>query len=667
MGKNIRSLQLLRNTTLFTSKEAAIEGIQSGATNDGTVKLARYEVDGKVKTIFGICHNPSEDTTSGATGFSYTIYDSPQEVIEALKVDIKANKDAIAANKTDIATNKAAIATLNGADTVDGSVSKKIKDAIEGLDVTEVGGTGKVITAISETNGKISATASDLTAGIVAATAITSGDTTIAVEGTTVAAQIASLAQHIGGLDVADTAVTGEYVSAVSETDGKIAVTRVALPTVAEITSAGQAIVAVKEDKGVISATAGDIAAAHVTIADSGSHFTVTTVEAALEELYSQAGDGSKVELKEAAGTEGILKVYTIKQGGDVVGTINIPKDLVVTSGSVVKGNWVNGVFTESASGTGTALKLVIANQDDPVYINTLDLVKDHTAGNGIAISDTNVVSVKRDADSEGFLTVSADGVKVSGVQNAIDTAAKKAATEVVEDAAGHVTVTKATGANGQAVYTIGENDIASANLLGTATDNKDANTAFGKIAKEVADREAAIQTQKNALDAEIAARKAVDGQSGATYSANTTATYISGANSLNDADVKLDAAIKASVTATTAAIDAEKSARETEDAKIVAGVGFSTGDTYLIAAHSGTGVSVTAASTVKDAIYTLDNAIAAAKLTKADDTVVVTSGATGTTVKVNIESVKNDGNKIVTFDGTKFIYSEAILDAGTY
>ena len=49
-----------------------------------------------------------------------------------------------------------------------------------------------------------------------------------------------------------------------------------------------------------------------------------------------------------------------------------------------------------------------------------------------------------------------------------------------------------------------------------------------------------------DALAAEIAARKAVDGQSGQTYAKNTSSTFISGATDLNDADVKLDAALKA-------------------------------------------------------------------------------------------------------------------------
>lgn len=306
---------------------------------------------------------------------------------------------------------------------------------------------------------------------------------------------------QIQGLDVTDAAVAGQYVSTVSETDGKIKVTRVDLPTVAEIKSEGQAIVAVKEDKGVISATAGDIAAAHVTVADASNHFTATTVEGVLDELYSQSGAGSKVTLESAEGTEdGVLKVYTIKQGGTEVGKINIPKDLVVSSGSVVKGNWVNGAFTESASGTGTALKLVIANQTSPVYINTLDLVKDHTAGNGIAISDTNVVSIKVAEGNESFLTVDANGLKLSGVADhvASEIAKLDSTKSSASDAKAVVTVVETDGVITSVA--LEDKDIASAALLGTKTDDSNVDSAFGKIAKEVADRKAAIQ----ALDASV-------------------------------------------------------------------------------------------------------------------------------------------------------------------
>ena len=65
-----------------------------------------------------------------------------------------------------------------------------------------------------------------------------------------------------------------------------------------------------------------------------------------------------------------------------------------------------------------------------------------------------------------------------------------------------------------------------------------------------------ALTTRKSETDIlatsltnEIAARKAVDGQTGQTYAANTSANYIYNATSLNDADLKLDSALKTNVT----------------------------------------------------------------------------------------------------------------------
>ena len=55
-----------------------------------------------------------------------------------------------------------AVATLNGADTVEGSVKKQIKDAIEALDVSDSEQTGKYVSAVSEADGKISVSRKDL-------------------------------------------------------------------------------------------------------------------------------------------------------------------------------------------------------------------------------------------------------------------------------------------------------------------------------------------------------------------------------------------------------------------------------------------------------------------------------------------------------------------------
>ena len=48
-------------------------------------------------------------------------------------------------------------------------------------------------------------------------------------------------------------------------------------------------------------------------------------------------------------------------------------------------------------------------------------MVSEAVFKDGLQVSDNNEISVKIDDSSENFLTVSEDGVKISGVQDAID------------------------------------------------------------------------------------------------------------------------------------------------------------------------------------------------------------------------------------------------------
>lgn len=113
--------------------------------------------------------------------------------------------------------------------------------------------------------------------------------------------------------------------------------------------------------------------------------------------------------------------VYTLYQGSTEVGKINIPKDMVVQSGSVVKGTFAqDGSFTESASGKDTALKLVIANSNDVVYINVKDLATAYTGGTTaditVSISDTNEITATLSQDVQAQLASIANKVdKVEG------------------------------------------------------------------------------------------------------------------------------------------------------------------------------------------------------------------------------------------------------------
>jgi len=153
-------------------------------------------------------------------------------------------------------------------------------------------------------------------------------------------------------------------------------------------------------------------------------------------------------------------------------------------------------------------------------YIDMSELVLEAEFASGITVTN-HVAHGVVDPSSEAFLTVGADGFKLSGVTSAINTAEQNAKDYTDTQIQGldatksgsttHVSVT-VTEADGKiTAVTVAEDDIASA----------------------------------TGLTAETTARKAVTGQNGDTYTANTTANYISGVTSMNAADVALDAAIK--------------------------------------------------------------------------------------------------------------------------
>ena len=93
-----------------------------------------------------------------------------------------------------------------------------------------------------------------------------------------------------------------------------------------------------------------------------------------------------------------------------------------------------------------------------------------------------HVVKVKKAEGSERFLTVGADGVKLDGVQNAINKAAASATTKVEKTGEGsHITVTSSkSDVDGSVTYQISESDIASATALEDETTNRqNADTAL--------------------------------------------------------------------------------------------------------------------------------------------------------------------------------------------
>ena len=193
-----------------------------------------------IETLIGDAENPDADS----------VINKVTEVIDWFKDVSETEKGATLIS--DVAANKAAIGTKTVENT--NSIYKRIED-LEAKkhtvsDVTAT--TGKYVSGVKvDDTGALTIKETELTAAGVAATPITAGDETVAVEGDKVSKQIASLAKSIKAaaktaddaikaLDVTDTAVAGQYVSAVSETDGKITVTRADLPTLSVKTGSEQ-------------------------------------------------------------------------------------------------------------------------------------------------------------------------------------------------------------------------------------------------------------------------------------------------------------------------------------------------------------------------------------------------------------------------------------------
>ena len=93
--------------------------------------------------------------------------------------------------------------------------------------------------------------------------------------------------------------------------------------------------------------------------------------------------------------TEGYLKTYQFTYGTGTTFEVDIPKDLVVTAGEVIV---VDDDTPVTGLTNGTYLKLTIANQSTPVYIDVKDLAdvytgKTETTGVSVAISASNEIS----------------------------------------------------------------------------------------------------------------------------------------------------------------------------------------------------------------------------------------------------------------------------------
>ena len=153
------------------------------------------------------------------------------------------------------------------------------------------------------------------------------------------------------------------------------------------------------------------------------------TVVAAVNEVFDAVGTGgtaSVVTVEEDTTSTDYAKVYQIKQGGELKGTINIPKDMVVESGSVV--------VNPEGQPAGTYIKLVLANAEkSEIFVNVGTLVDIYTAKAEAAQvqlaidAKTREISATIVAGSVGTTELADDAVTSAKIKDANVTKAKLA------------------------------------------------------------------------------------------------------------------------------------------------------------------------------------------------------------------------------------------------
>ena len=426
-----------------------------------------------------------------------------------------------------------------------------------------------------------------------------------------------AITSAINDLDKADSAVANQFVTAVSEADGVITVTR-AQPTAANISVAGLDNIA-----------AGDL----------------QTVLAALEDAIDAGGTGSVVTVEELTSDlgAGILKAYAIKQGNTTKGTINIPKDFLVKSGQVRAATAADTGFNVGDKILDFEINTVGNDETSShILISVADLVDAYTGGNGINVDSNNEITAVVDGTSESFLTVGAGGLKLAGVQTAIDSgrdAAKsyadglKAAMDADLDASG-------TAAHGGVFVVSGVTEV---DGILTGVDSLEVEEA-GAAASALASAQSYVNTEIAKLDADL----------DASGSAQHSGVFVM--SGVTEVDGKITAVDSVEVEAAGAAATALSSAQSYADGKaataeqnakdyadgilsaaaVTASVASGSGS-YLTASASGKAVTVGMTQT---AMNNIDAAATAVQTVSDTDGnyVVLTTSKSGTAVSIAVD-----------------------------
>ena len=569
----IKTIQLLRSKTVYTSHQDALNALvkQLESTNkDGQPILARYKVgvDGKERTLLGIKSAggyeifDNEGTQSAAV--TSVQYDPDTKKITYTKNGQDTEVVALA----DVATSGAAADVTFGQTDVATELTS-INNKIAAMDKAASAEDGQVVTTVSEADGVVSETKAnvkDLQLGGYTKDAKATG----AIGGTdTINTALSKLENTVGANKISNadkSIVVTEPTGAATTTDIKVNIKsgekviklgNDGIYTKLNLVKITEGLPATVKESYEFRDSDGNKIGEAINIAKD-SHIVSITYDGTTQKLIYKYLDESGTEQTTEIDMSSLIIETEVENGIQAINhKLSIKLDTTgddtgdgkfLTVGA--DGLKLDGVTDAIAAAIGTldVTDAAVAGQ----YVSSVNETDGKIAVARLNVSDAVLNGYAKGEKPASTAIVATDDVKgaIAKLEHQIDDAKAAATTKVEKDAqASHLTLQSATAADGSVTYTIGENDIAS----------------------------------KTDLDAEIAARKAVDGQSGKTYAANADANYIAKATSLNDADVKLDAALKTA-----------------DDAMLT---GVAAGNGINVSAKSGKSQTITAVAVTNDPI----------------------------------------------------------------
>lgn len=239
----------------------------------------------------------------------------------------------------------------------------------------------------------------------------------------------------------------------------------------------------------------------------------IDTLQKDLNDLEAAQKSYSVSKLTEDELTE--LGDTNVKEAYKLVETVGESSAKVGDFIKIYKDSSLKSVSLEAENGEGTEgqfLKYTYIKADgseEVIYVNVSEFLVQAEFKDGLAVSEAGEVSVKIDATSEGFLTVSADGVKLAGVQDAIDNAVAAEAT-LARAAEDKIEASVGLAADGSHVTATGNYTSGATTIVGEiAALDAQVKVNTDAIAQEVTDRTAAIE----ALDATVGSQEIAEGK----------------------------------------------------------------------------------------------------------------------------------------------------------